>query len=47
MSIQELAITSSRLMMHVYHWVVIEQEDLRARRILVWNWKTGDLVGLT
>jgi len=46
-SIQELVVTSSRVMMHVYHWEVVQHEDFRVGRILVWDWKTGDLVRLT
>ena len=38
----EMAITGSRVMMSVSYW----DEDKNVWRIAVWDWKTGDLVGL-
>jgi len=41
-SVEDLAITDYRIMMHVRYWDVTGE----VRRILVWDWKTGDLVRL-
>ena len=47
MSTRELTVTSSRVMMYIYHWEVSLRWDPRVGMILVWDWKTGDLVRLT
>ena len=44
MSVRRLALTSSKVMMHVHCWKAAQSEDFRAGRIFVWDWKTGDLV---
>jgi len=46
-SVHGLAITSSRVMLHVSCLEVqVQQEDLNVGRVFVWDWKTGDLVRL-
>jgi len=46
-SIQDLVITSSRVMMRIFCWEVVREDDIRVGRIFVWDWKTGDLVRLS
>ena len=43
-SVTELAVTSSRVLMHVYCWQVIGPEYSGEGKISVWDWVTGDLV---
>jgi len=43
-SIENLAITGSRIMMRIHPLDVIGRGGVGLRRILVWDWKIGDLV---
>jgi hypothetical protein len=43
-SVGQLAITGSRLMMYVSRWETIPDDMEEIGRILVWDWRTGDLV---
>jgi len=45
-AVEGLSIISSRIMMRVYCWDVALQGAGRRRKILVWDWKTRDLVRL-
>ena len=43
-SIENLTITGSRIMMDLHSRDVIGRGGAEVRRILVWDWKTGNLV---
>ena len=42
--IEKLAITGSRIMVYVHCWELAWPVGLEMWRIIVWDWKTGDLV---
>ena len=45
-SVEELAITSSRVMLNLRCWEGFEDISTWSEGIFVWDWRTGDQVGL-